>query len=145
EVIEQMGQRPVSTEIIRSLISFLVRFEGVLDDFSAEFKKRQINPFILFREGIQLILLSPILAFQWASGGGRVMIGEIARNPTFRRWSAYFSVAAIVIPLVIIIFGWSPIIRFILSTIGLISDWTTSLIDLVQESLGSLQDSNTGD
>jgi len=143
EVIEQMGQRPVSSEIIRSLISFLVRFQGVLDDFSAEFKKRQINPFILFREGIQLILLSPILAFQWATGGGRVMIGEIARNPIFKRWSAYFAVAALVIPLIIIIFGWSPIIRLILSTVGLISDWVNSLIDLVQELLGSLQDSNT--
>ena len=143
EVIEQMGQRPVSSEIIRSLISFLVRFQGVLDDFSAEFKKRQLNPFILFREGIQLILLSPILAFQWASGGGRVMIGEIARNPIFKRWSAYFSVAAIVIPLVIIIFGWSSIVGLVLSIVGLVTDWANSLVDLVQESMGSLQDTNT--
>ena len=71
------------------------------------------------------------------------MIGEIARNPIFKRWSAYFAVAALVIPLIIIIFGWSPIIRLILSTVGLISDWVNSLIDLVQELLGSLQDSNT--
>lgn len=143
EVIEQMGQRPVSTEIIRSLISFLVRFEGVLDDFSIEFKKRQINPFILFREGIQLILLSPILAFQWATGGGRVMIGDIARNPTFKRWSAYLAVAAIVVPLIIIIFGWSPIVRSTLSIVGLVTDWANSLVDVVQESLGSLQDPNS--
>jgi hypothetical protein len=142
EVIEQMGQRPVSTEIVRSLISFLVRFQGVLDDFSVEFKKRQINPFILFREGIQLILLSPILAFRWASGGSRVMIGEIARNPTFKRWSAYLSVAAIIVPLIIIIFGWSSIIRFILGIFGLLSNWGNSLVGAVDEALGSLQNTN---
>lgn len=143
DVIEQMGQRPVSSEIVRSLISFLVRFQGVLDDFSDEFKKRQVNPFILFREGIQLILLSPILAFQWASGGSRVMIGEIARNPTFKRWSAYLSVAAIVVPLVIIVFGWGPIVRFVLNIVGLISDGVNNVIDIILETLGGLEGSDS--
>ena len=71
------------------------------------------------------------------------MIGDIARNPTLKRWSAYLSVAAIVVPLIIIIFGWSPIVRSTLSIVGLVTDWANSLVDVVQESLGSLQSPNS--
>ncbi len=109
-MLDQMGQQPVPIKTVTSTISFLIRYLGVLDDFIERYRRRRLNPLVLFREGIQMIILAPMLAFSWARGAGsEAVLLRVSENPRFRRWVAFFSLVGLVFPVLVMIIGWEPL------------------------------------
>jgi hypothetical protein len=109
-MLDQMGQQPIAIKTVTSTTSFLIRFLGVLDDFIERCKSRRINPFIMFREGIQLVVLGPLLVFSWARGAeGEMVLARVEESDRFGRWVAYLSLAGVIVPLAILTVGWEPL------------------------------------
>ena len=111
DALDRMGQHEVPREQISSLTAFLVRYLGGLDDSIEQLQKRRWNPLLLFREGIQLILLSPVLAYRWATGGqNNTLVAETLNSAPFRRWTAILSVLGLALPIIILVFGWDTLV-----------------------------------
>lgn len=133
DTLDQMGQHSVPTEKVTSLTSFMVRYLGGLDDYIENFKRQQKNPLLLFRQGIQGILLAPSMALRWVTGS-ETLVGEVAPQREIGRWTAFFSIILLAIPIIIILVGWTPIIRTGNYAISSISE----LIDELADKLGEI-------
>ena len=108
ETLEQMGQHSVPTERVTTLTSFLMRFLGGLDDYLESIKRQQRNPLLLFRQGIQGILLAPATAVKWITGSDS-SADELAAQTEIGRWTAFLSVIALIVPLIVVLVGWAPL------------------------------------
>lgn len=138
-ILDQMGQQPVPVKTLTSTSSFLVRSLGVLDDFIDRFRKRKRRPLTLFREGIQTIVLSPVLFLQWARGGeSEIAIGQLAQRRKLRQWVAFFSLVGLLFPLIVIIVGWGPVVSVAGQLADAVSNGYYYLKDLVETALESI-------
>lgn len=110
-IIDEMGQGSVPEKKTTAMMAFLFRFLGTLDDRLERFQDQKKNPLILFREGIQIILLSPLLALRWATGADtRDYVEATRRKRGFRRLTALASIGGIVVPLLIVVVGWDNLV-----------------------------------
>ena len=132
ETLDQMGQHSVSTEKVTSLTSFMVRYLGGLDDYIDNLKRQQSNPLLLFRQGIQGILLAPAMAFRWVTGS-EAAVKEVAPQREIGRWTAFFSIISLVLPVIIILVGWTPIVQTGSYVVSSISEMIEDLVDKLGE------------
>lgn len=132
ETLDQMGQHSVPTEKVTSLVSFLVRYLGGLDDYIDSLKYQQKNPLLLFRQGIQGILLAPAMALRWVTGS-ETQVEKVAPRREIGRWTAFFSIVFLVLPMFVILVGWTPIVEVGQYLISSISEMFESLVERLQE------------
>jgi hypothetical protein len=132
ETLDQMGQHSVPTERVTSLTSFMVRYLGGLDDYMDNLKRQQKNPLLLFRQGIQGILVAPAVALRWVTGS-ETSVGEIAPQREIGRWTAFFAIISLIIPIIIIFVGWTPIVQTGHYLISSISELFEQLVEKVGE------------
>lgn len=110
ELLEDLDQRHVPIERVKSSRAFLVRFLGAFDDAVENLGKRRFNPFILFREGIQLVLLAPVLAYLWATRAeDDTVVDRVTENEVFARWSGGLATFILLASVLILIFGWQTL------------------------------------
>jgi len=119
DTLDQMGQHSVPTDRVTSLTSFLVRYLGGLDDFIDNLKRQQKNPLLLFRQGIQGILLAPAMALRWVTGS-EARADEVARPATAGKSTALFSIIFLIVPIILLLIGWTPMVQaghYLISTV----------------------------
>jgi hypothetical protein len=133
ETLDQMGQHSVPAERVTSLTSFLVRYLGGLDDYIDSLKWQQKNPLLLFRQGIQGILLAPARALHWVTGS-ETSVEEVEPRREIGKWSAFFSIVLLVVPIIVILVGWTPIVQLFNFIVVNISE----SIDSLAEKLGEI-------
>jgi hypothetical protein len=133
ETLDQMGQHSVPADRVQSLTSFMVRYLGGLDDYIENLKQQQKNPLLLFRQGIQGILLAPAMALRWVTGSDSAA-EEVAPRREIGRLVAFFSIILLVVPFFVILVGWEPLLQ---TGSYLASGLSQSFEDLV-EKLGEI-------
>ena len=132
ETLDQMGQHAVPTEKVTSLTSFLVRYLGGLDDYIDGLKWQQKNPLLLFRQGIQGILLAPAKALRWVTGS-ETSVEEVAPRREIGRWTAFFSIIFLILPIIVILVGWTPMVNLFNSVYLSVSETFQDLVDKLSE------------
>jgi len=141
DLLEQMGQTHVDRKTTSMLTTFLTRCVGALDEHMGTIRKRQRNPLIVFREGIQMILMSPWLLLRYATGReDEATVEELGASPRLRSWVAFFTVVCLVVPLIILIVGWDQItwsFRYWFEVIGDYAERAFSAVAQMVEDLSS--------
>jgi hypothetical protein len=132
ETLDQMGQHSVPTERVTSLTSFLVRYLGGLDDYIGGLKWQQKNPLLLFRQGIQGILLAPATALRWVTGS-EDSVEEVAPRREIGRWTAFFSIVLLILPLIVILIGWTPLLDLFDLVFSALSEAFEDLVEKLGE------------
>jgi hypothetical protein len=136
--LEQMVQRPATHEKVTSVTSFLMFYLGGIDEYIKDTAKQQWNPIILFRAGVEFVLLTIVTAFKWTSDGdsGEVR-NQILESRRFKSWTALITVIAFFFPALILAFGWSTLSGFVLQAAQWISSIFWSLVATLE---GLIQD-----
>jgi len=132
ETLDQMGQHSVPNDRVTSLTSFLVRYLGGLDDYIDSLKWQQKNPLLLFRQGIQGILLAPARALRWVTGS-EDSLEEVAPKREIGRWTAFFSIILLIVPIIVILVGWTPMVNLFDSVFSSISEFFNDLVEKLGE------------
>jgi hypothetical protein len=132
ETLDQMGQHSVPTDRVQSLTSFMIRYLGGLDDYIENMQQQQKNPLLLFRQGIQGILLAPAMALRWVTGT-ETTAEELAPQREIGRWTAFFSIVFLIVPLIVILAGWTPIVETGSYLFSALSEWFEELVDKLGE------------
>ena len=132
ETLDQMGQHSVPADRVQSLISFMVRYLGGLDDFLENLRQQQKNPLLLFRQGIQGILQAPTMALRWVTGTEATREG-LAPQREISKWTAFFSMVFLIVPIMVILVGWTPIIETVSYLVSTVSQWSEDLVEQLGE------------
>jgi len=109
EILEQMSQTTVHEQRLGAANNLLTRCLGIADEEVEKAEKNRPNPMVLFREGIRALLLIPTLIGRWASGRPQL---ERLIEPDDRRiagWVSTWSVLGLLIPVIVLLIGWTPI------------------------------------
>jgi hypothetical protein len=133
ETLDQMGQHSVPADRVQSLTSFMIRYLGGLDDYIENLQQQQKNPLLLFRQGIQGILLAPAMALRWVTGSDEAA-EEVAPRREIGPWTAFLSIISLIVPLFVILVGWDPIVQ----TMGFVASMISGLFEDLVEKLGEI-------
>jgi len=131
--LEQMAQRVVPPEKVSSVSSFLMFYLGGLEEYINDTEKQQWHPLILFRGGVEFVLLLFVTAFKWTSDGNvEELRDQILESPRFKSWAAILTVVAFVCPVLILAFGWSTLSGFIGQIVQWLIDFFWLIVDTIQ-------------
>lgn len=89
----------------------MFRYIGYLIDSQEEAIKALKNPVIWLREGFSLLLLLPLLIFNWLGIIGNSLIDRIHRSLLFKILTGLVALIGVLSVLMTIILGWDTFIK----------------------------------
>jgi len=111
--LTQITNRMAHEDDIRSCISILIRFVGILENLENNIKKDFRNPLVWFFEGIRLVITSPLYLLYSFGLMGSSTAERLSESPLARLVSGIIALAGFLASIVQILQGWDDVIRLL--------------------------------
>jgi len=113
--LTQITNRMAHEDDIRTCISILLRFVGILENRVSEINKNLRNPFVWFSEGVRLAITSPLYLLYSFGLLGSSTAEKLSESPLARLISGIIALVGFLASIVQILQGWDDIIKLLKS------------------------------
>lgn len=103
----------VGGQIATALQESIVRYMGQLEDLRESHLRDMKNPFVWLREGVRLVIASPVYLMSWMGVLGESTTSAFIQSRLFKMISGLVTLVALVASVMTIVLGWDQFLKLI--------------------------------
>lgn len=103
----------VGGQIASALQESFVRYMGQLDDLRESHIREMKNPFVWLREGVRLIIASPVYLLSWMGLVGESTASAFIQSRLFKVVSGLVTLVGLIASVMTIVLGWDQFLKLI--------------------------------